>query len=155
MWPRRLGGVARTLKKLRWPIGITALGYLVLAYLPIFPHQAECMVSPWNPKMVFGPLSRDYRIALTENLALYERDFEVVGDWVFLRFYDWLDLEDWVLNASGKAIEKVVAQRARRDLRLSGGGTYRDLLQKMEEVSGLEEDCSVVRAVAIKHPADP
>ena len=147
--------IVRILKKLRWPIAITVLGYLILAYLPIFPHQPFCRADGSTVSTVSGPLSRDYRTVLTENLALYGRDFVTIGDRVFLRFYDWLELEDWVLNASGKAIEEVVAQRARRDLRLSGGGTYRDLLQKMEEVSGLEEDCSVVRAVAIKHPADP
>ena len=151
MWRRRLAGVARTAKKLRWPAGVAVLAYLTLAYLPIFPHQPICTVGSWNPKTVYGPLSRDYRVALTENLTLYERDFVTIGDRVFLRFYDWLDLEDWVLNASGKAIEEVVA---RRDLRLNGGGTYDDLLRKMGEVSGLEEDCAVVRSVAIKHPSE-
>lgn len=140
----RLG---RFLRKLLRPVGLVLAGYLLLAYLPIFPHQPICMAGYWNVTTISGPLSRDYRIALAKNLAAFEVAFVTIGDRVFLSFYDWLDSEDWVLNASGRAVKEVVETR---ELKLSGGGT-RDEIYRVE----VEDDCAVVRAVAIKHPAAP
>lgn len=144
--------IVRTVKKLRWPLGIAVLGYLILTYLPIFPHQPFCRADGSTVSTVSGPLSRDYRIALMDNLALYERDFVTIGDRVLLRFYDWWDPEDWVLNAAAKAVVRVVATR---ELIKSGGGTDEDLRRKRDEARKLRYDCAVVRAVAIKHPAEP
>lgn len=124
---------------------------LVISFVPLMPHMPSCTDNTTPTRLGSIFLSKIYQREFVNGLEIHEIDYVAIGSVVFLRFWDWLDTEDWVMNVSNKSILNLVNP--------SWGADEAELPEHVNNLVAesrarhdgrVENTCELVRAVAVE-----
>jgi hypothetical protein len=133
----------------RHKLVVAMLGLIAaIAFLPMFPYFPDCDQYPYAVYNIY--LSDRYRPELTEGLDMHRVPYIVLGDVVLLRLRDWMDADQWILNASHKSIAALVDRKSYPWLGDPPPDRIAELAEAARDSHGfIEPTCELVRAVAI------
>lgn len=130
---------------------IIAVAVLALVYLPMFPYSPDCADSRGPSTVGSIQLAPQYEATLIGYLEAYEVPYVSIGRFVLLRFWTWLtDPDDWVTNASNKAVYRFVDKRFGASLDNIPQSVLILVEETRETYGRLRLVCPLVRAVAVE-----